>query len=212
MLLMMFVGMAFIKLDVLTAARSYTFYAWMAAAGYMIGVPVNAYACWVNWKAGFEPVTAALAFSTYEPARVAVSLAHIAVLLMICKAGALRWLTARLSAVGQMAFSNYILHSLVCTTIFYGHGAGLYARLERYQLYYFVFAIWLVQLVASKLWLDHFRFGPLEWCWRSLTYWKRQPMRLRLRPEVIELLPVAPVPLTATMGAEDDAGASPPTA
>jgi uncharacterized protein len=63
----------------------------------------------------------------------------------------------------------------VCGILFLG--LGWYNRLERHELYYVVFAIWAAQLVISPLWLKHYRFGPVEWLWRSLTYWKRQPMR-----------------------------------
>ena len=79
-----------------------------------------------------------------------------------------------------MAFSCYIMQSLVCTTIFYGYGFGLFGRLQRYQLYYVVIGVWVVQVIASPIWLRHFRFGPLEWLWRSLTYAEIQPMRRRL--------------------------------
>jgi uncharacterized protein len=101
----------------------------------------------------------------------------MALLMIVVKAGALKWLTSRLSAVGQMAFSNYITHSVVCGFLFYGYGLGLMGQLQRYQLYFIVLAIWTVQLIVSPIWLRHFQFGPLEWGWRSLTYWKRQPMR-----------------------------------
>jgi uncharacterized membrane protein YeiB len=71
-----------------------------------------------------------------------------------------------------MALSNYILQSVVCSFVFTGYGFALYGRLERYQLYYVVAACWAVSLAESPLWLRHYRFGPLEWCWRSLTYWE----------------------------------------
>jgi uncharacterized protein len=84
-----------------------------------------------------------------------------------------------LGAIGQLAFSNYVFHSVVTAFIFTGYGLALYGRLERHQLYYVVAAIWIFQLIASPIWLRHYRFGPLEWCWRSLTYWQRQPMRVQ---------------------------------
>ena len=59
-----------------------------------------------------------------------------------------------------------------------GPGDSTSAELERYQLYYVVLALWVFQLIVSPLWLGRYRFGPLEWCWRSLTCWRRQPMRL----------------------------------
>jgi uncharacterized protein len=55
----------------------------------------------------------------------------------------------------------------------------LYGALEYYQLLYVVFAVWAVNLAVSPLWLRAFEFGPVEWMWRSLTYWKPQPMRIR---------------------------------
>jgi uncharacterized protein len=61
--------------------------------------------------------------------------------------------------------------------VFTGLGFSLYGALERYQLYYVVGGIWLFQLIVSPIWLKHYRFGPLEWMWRSLTYWQRQPLR-----------------------------------
>jgi uncharacterized protein len=65
----------------------------------------------------------------------------------------------------------------VCAILFSGFGFGLYAKLERHQLYYIVFSIWVFQLIMSPIWLRNFQFGPLEWGWRSLTYMKKQPMR-----------------------------------
>jgi len=178
MLCMMLIGIAFVKLGVLTGERSYRFYAWMAVAGYGIGLPINAFAAWKSVQQGFEPLLLMFTTSTYQIARVAVTLAHAAVLLLLVKAAALRWLTARLAAVGQMAFSNYISHSAICSALFYGYGFGWIGKLQRYQLYYIVPLIWTFQLIVSPIWLRHFRFGPLEWCWRSLTYWQKQPMRV----------------------------------
>jgi uncharacterized protein len=102
----------------------------------------------------------------------------MAVIMLMCKAGVFHWLTSALGAVGQMAFSNYITQSVITAFYFTGYGFKMYGKLERYQLYYVVGAIWIFQLIVSPIWMRHFRFGPLEWCWRSLTYWKRQPMRL----------------------------------
>jgi uncharacterized protein len=77
-----------------------------------------------------------------------------------------------------MAFTNYILQTLICTLIFYGHGLGLYCKVERAGQMVVVLSVWAVILFISPLWLQRFRFGPLEWLWRSLTYWKRQPFKI----------------------------------
>jgi uncharacterized protein len=178
MLTMMLVGIGFAKSGVLTAEKSYRFYTWMLVVGYGIGLPIATASAWISYKQNFEPLQTIFTFSTYQAARVAVTLGHTALLLIICKVGFVPWLTRRLAAVGQMAFSNYIAHSLIYGFVFYGYGFGLFNKLQRYQLYYVVAGMWAFSLIVSPLWLKRFNYGPLEWCWRSLTYWKRQPMRL----------------------------------
>ncbi len=108
---------------------------------------------------------------------VVVALGHVGMLMLIVQSGALAWLTRRLAAVGRMALSNYLTHSIVCTTLFYGYGFGLFGDINRTGLAAIVLIIWVSQLLLSPIWLRHFRFGPAEWLWRSLTYWKLQPMR-----------------------------------
>ncbi|SPE28518.1 conserved membrane hypothetical protein [Candidatus Sulfopaludibacter sp. SbA3] len=176
---MMFIGMGLFKLGVFSAARSFRLYTWIAVIGCLIGIPLNSYTAWLAVKSNFDRVTFAFTHVAYDIERLPIALACMALLMILCKAGALRWLTSRLAAIGQMALSNYIMQSLVCTFVFTGYGFGLYGRLERYQLYYVVAGCWAMSLAASPVWLRHYRFGPLEWCWRSLTYWKKQPMRIR---------------------------------
>ncbi|MFN2258969.1 MAG: DUF418 domain-containing protein, partial [Parasphingopyxis sp.] len=77
----------------------------------------------------------------------------------------------------RAAFTNYLGTSIVMTTIFYGYGLGLYGEVGRIELYLFVLGAWALMLLWSKPWLDRFRFGPLEWLWRSLARMELQPMR-----------------------------------
>src|SRR5205814_4023735 len=92
----------------------------------------------------------------------------------------MKWATGPLSAIGQTALSNYLFQSVTTAFLFTGYGFALFGKLQRHELYYVVAALWTVQLVVSPIWIRHFRFGPLAWCWRSLTYWKKQPMRLEV--------------------------------
>jgi uncharacterized protein len=176
---MMFIGMGLFKLGVFSATRSYRFYIWMAAIGCLIGLPLNSYNAWLAAKSHFDRVVFLFTYTAYDIERLPVALADMALLMILCKAGALRWLTSSMAAIGQMALSNYVLQSVVCSVVFTGYGFGLYGRMQRYQLCYVVAGCWALSLAASPVWLRHYRFGPLEWCWRSLTYWKRQPMRVR---------------------------------
>jgi uncharacterized protein len=176
---MMFIGMGLFKLGVFSAAKPYRTYIWIAVIGYLIGIPISAFIAWLLSKSNFDRLTFGFTNVAADVERLPIALAHMASLMILCKAGVLRWLTSRLAAIGQMALSNYIMQSVVCTAVFTGCGLGLYGRLERYQLYYVVAGCWALSLAASPIWLRHYRFGPLEWCWRSLTYWKRQPMLRR---------------------------------
>jgi uncharacterized protein len=174
---MMLIGMGLLKLGVLSGERSNKMYGWFAVIGYGIGVPVNSYTAWLMISHNFDPVMHEFAASTYDLGRLSVALGHLGVIMLLVKTGAFRTLMSALAAVGQMALSNYILTSILTAFVFTGYGFELYGTLQRYQLYYVVGGVWVVNLVFSPLWLRSFRFGPLEWCWRSLTYWKRQPMR-----------------------------------
>jgi uncharacterized protein len=176
MLGMMLIGIAMMKTGVLVGKRSTRFYVWMALISFAIGIPANCWSVWLNIRDKFSLDSLILANTTYELGRIS-AFGYIALLLLIIKSGMLRGVTATLASVGQMAFSNYILTSLICTALFEGYGAGLFGKLQRFELYAVVLFVWLVILVISPIWLRHFRFGPLEWVWRSLTYWKRQPFR-----------------------------------
>ena len=179
---LMLIGIGLFKLGILQGDRPLGFYVRMAVVGYTIGIVVNGISTYFTVASNFDPVTFMLANAPHQIGRVSIALAHLAVLLIALKQQWVPWLTRRLAAVGQMALSNYISHSVICSLVFYSPGLALMGQLERYQLYYVVAAIWVFNLLWSPWWLARFRFGPLEWCWRSLTYWQRQPMR-RETPE-----------------------------
>ena len=112
-------------------------------------------------------------------ASIPVSLGWVGLVMLICKHQVWTHLTGRLAAVGRMALTNYLLQTVICTTIFYGHGLGRFGRIDRPGQMGVVLAVWLFQLGVSPIWLRRFRFGPMEWLWRSLTYGRFQPMRQR---------------------------------
>jgi uncharacterized protein len=176
---LMLIGMALFKLGVLQGERSSGFYTRLAIAGYAFGIPLNSMSTWGMFSSNFDIVATTFWNVPYEIGRVAVALGHASLIILLAKGAWMKWLTDRLAAVGQMAFSNYISHSIIYALVFYAPGLRLFGQLQRYQLYYIVLGMWLLSLAVSPIWLRHFRFGPLEWCWRSLTYWKRQPMRQR---------------------------------
>jgi uncharacterized protein len=175
---LMLIGMALFKQGVFSAARSSRFYLGLVAAAVMAGIPAAIYGTWRNFDEGWDIRYSFFIGSQYNYwASILVSLGWVGLVMLACKHGAARSFTPRLAAVGRMAFSNYLAQSLICTTIFYGHGLGLFGSVDRVTQALIVVAVWIVQLAASPWWLARFRFGPCEWAWRSLTYGKRQPMR-----------------------------------
>ena len=174
---MMLLGMAFLKNGILQATKSNSYYLILALVGYSVGLTTNYFETDYVVMNQFAIVPMDLASITYDLGRVFTTLGHIAVIMLFIKSGVLPFLQRSLAAVGQMAFTNYIMQTIICNTIFLGFGFGLYGLLERYELYYIVFGVWVLQLILSPIWLRYFRFGPLEWGWRSLTYWEKQPFR-----------------------------------
>jgi uncharacterized protein len=177
----MLIGMGLMKLGVFSGQRSWRFYLWMAVIGYGIGLPLMVFDAMELIRHDFSMLYKLNGGGFYNMfGSLVVAMGHVGVLMLIVKSGALEWLTRRLAAVGRMALSNYLTHSLVCTTLFYGYGFGLFGHINRAGMAAIVLTIWIFQLLVSPIWLKHFRFGPAEWLWRSLTYWRLQPMLVQI--------------------------------
>lgn len=174
---LMLIGMALMKLGVFSASLSKRFYVALMVGGFGLGLPLAYIGMSQSVTHGFDFVQTFQADSHFNYfGSILVALGYVGLLLLVYKNGWLSWLTKRLAAVGRTALSNYLLQSIICTTIFYGYGFGLFARVDRFALQGIVLVIWIIQLTLSPIWLARFRFGPAEWLWRSLTYWKLQPM------------------------------------
>ncbi|MEM9353974.1 MAG: DUF418 domain-containing protein [Planctomycetota bacterium] len=177
----MLIGMGLMKLGVFSAERSTGFYSRLAALGYGLGLPLTAAGMALTYHAEYELVRTPGGAALFTLGMVPVAIGHAAVVTMLCKNRVWPRLAERLAAVGRTALSNYLLQSLVCTTLFYGYGLALFGRLDRVALWGVVLGVWALQLWASPVWLSRFRFGPAEWLWRSLTYGRRQRM---LKPDL----------------------------
>lgn len=175
---MMLVGMALFKSGALTLGWSTRAYLALLLAGYGLGLTVNALEIRHVLSHPGDPVAAMLPWTlTYDLGRIPTTLGHVALAMLVIRSGWFRGLLTPFAAAGRMALSNYLAQSVICLFLFTGLGLGWFGQLQRYQLYYVVFAIWAVQLAWSPLWLARFQYGPMEWLWRSLTRWQVQPIR-----------------------------------
>lgn len=170
---MMLLGIAFFKLNILSAEKSYRFYGLMTLIGYLIGLSVNYYETQLILDSNFSLLSISKTNITYDIGRVPTAIGHIGLIMLLCKLPILKWLKIALSAVGKMALTNYVMHSVFAMFIFTGVGFGLFGTFMRHELLYIVFSIWIFQLIASPIWLKYYQFGPLEWLWRYLSYLKK---------------------------------------
>lgn len=174
---MMLLGIALFKWKVLSAEKSYKFYGIMAFLGYLIGLSINYYEIQSIMESNFSLLSFSKSNITYDLGRVPVAIGHVGAIMLFCKLPVLRWLKNSLAAVGKMALTNYVMHSVFAMFIFTGAGFGLFGTFLRFELLYIVFAIWIFQLILSPIWLKYYQYGPLEWIWRNLSYLKRHPFK-----------------------------------
>jgi len=186
---LMLLGMALYKNGFLPGRLSMKTYAWTAVIGLTVGWTVTGVGAWRAWAGHFDMFrTLVWMQAPYDIGRIAGALGNAALLLVLLKAGVFKWLLQRFAAVGQMALSNYLLTSITMKVIYVWGPWHWYGNVEYYKIYYAVLGMWIFNMAFSTIWLRYFEFGPMEWVWRSLTYWKRQPMRIRA---------AAPVPVAA---------------
>ncbi|HET7896452.1 MAG TPA: DUF418 domain-containing protein [Flavisolibacter sp.] len=187
MLCMMFIGMGLLAIGFFSNKLSTSSYVMGLVLGYGIGIPIG----WFLVYKGMLPTVDIASFvdryqmppqALYDFKRLFLSLGHASLFMLIYRSRIVPWLMKGLANVGQMAFTNYLMQSLLCTLFFHGYGLGYYNKLSFHQLYYVVGCVWVFQMIFSVIWLRYFRFGPFEWAWRSLTYGKKQPMRVPLSP------------------------------
>jgi uncharacterized protein len=184
-LALMLLGLALFQWGFLTGQWSNRTYATVAAIGYGIGLPLAAYSFYHSYRTTpnleamlrqMELVPIQWTRLIYPFQRIFLVMAHVSAIVLLYKSNFAQKLFRHLEAVGQMALTNYISQSIICTLFFFGYGLNFYGELDYYQIYFVALAIWVFQLLVSPVWLRYFRFGPLEWIWRSLTYWRRQPL------------------------------------
>jgi uncharacterized protein len=176
-LLFMFLGMAFFKSGILMGQASSKVYWILFIGGLGMGLIASYFRLQplIDYKFNNFEYTKNTEFEFYEISRCLRAVGIFGLIMLLYRSGWFKWFFALMRPVGQMAFTNYLTQSLFVGLFFYGIGLGMFGKLQRFEIYYVVAVMWIVQIIWSHIWLRFFRFGPLEWLWRTLTYWKRQP-------------------------------------
>jgi uncharacterized protein len=179
---MMLLGMALFGFGFFSQRFSTGIYVLLAVAGIAAGLFLGwlrldlqqakhiDYIKYLNNKA-FSPT------QFYPIERLLLAVGYASALMLLIRLRFLQWLWKALAATGQLALTNYLLQTILCTIFFYGYGLGYFGRLSQKELYFFVVEIWIIQLVFSVFWLRYYQYGPAEWLWRSLVYRKRFPIK-----------------------------------
>ena len=175
---LMLIGMALFKTGYMTGALDSSRYRKWAAWCFGIGIPGAFMIGLMQVQSGFDATTvfgSAVAWSM--PFDVLIAIGWAALVILWIKSTGANPLLQRVAAAGRMAFTNYLMTSIVMTAIFYGFGLGLFGYLNRISLWLPTLAMWGLMLAWSKPWLDSHHYGPFEWLWRSLSRGSLQPWR-----------------------------------
>jgi uncharacterized protein len=171
--------MAFFKMGILTGEAPTRLYVWFTVVGLGVGLTM-AYMRVVFWKEiefNYIELARRLIIDPYQIDRAFRAIGFLGLIILLFKSGLFGWLFAMFRPVGQMALTNYLSQSVICGLYFNGYGFGMFGYLERYQLYIVVLVIWAFQIIFCNVWMRYFHYGPCEWVWRSLTYWRAQPFK-----------------------------------
>tara|TARA_B100000965_G_scaffold364328_1_gene347903 strand:- start:456 stop:1526 length:1071 start_codon:yes stop_codon:yes gene_type:complete len=171
---LMLLGMILYRKDILSADKSVKYYKKMMLTGFGIGLIISIIGLNQAYDSEWLGAYVMNIGTNYKfVSGLFMAIGYIGFVLWCYKKGIFKKLQERLQATGRMAFTNYIGMSVICTLIFNGHGLGLYGTLDRLQQFLVVVAIWVLILIVSPLVLKKYRFGPLEWLWRKLTYFSK---------------------------------------
>jgi uncharacterized protein len=144
--------------------------------GAVAGIPANIVATWIMHLTSGQPQTGPpsplmlAGFPLFLFGRPLLSMSYACAVGLLFLNPVWRVRMMRFAVIGRTALSNYLFQTVFCTTIFYGYGGGLYAKVHLAWLLVLSIAVYALQVPLSTWWLERHRFGPAEWVWRSMTY------------------------------------------
>lgn len=172
---LMLIGMGLYKLGILSAERDSAFYKKLFFISFSVGMIIGLAGLYFNYRNNWSCQFSFFIGSQFNFAgSLPMALSYIALIMLLIKSSAGQSLSNWLAPIGRMALTNYIMQSVLASFIFYGYGFGLFGQKGRAELWLYIVLIWVFQLVLSRWWMSKFKFGPLEWLWRTLTYRKFQ--------------------------------------
>jgi len=176
MLLFMILGIMLLRIKLFDEQVPQFVHILIALFGIGVGLTVH---LWLNFGvyANYSDPVAPLYYLTYfDLGRVPFVVGYVSLIILIFRSDIFKYIGDGAAAVGRMALTNYLMQSIIGTFVFYGFGLAYFSQLSRLDLAAFIFLVWIFQITFSVLWMRLFCYGPVEWLWRSLTYWEAQPL------------------------------------
>jgi uncharacterized protein len=177
MMLYMFLGIMLFRMGFFDERVKQVVHLAIAFFGIGLGLTIHA---WLNlgfYEKHLDPVTSLYYLIFTDLGRLPFVLGYLSLIVLIFSMDIFRYVGDGMAAIGKMALSNYLVQSMIGAFIFYGFGFAQFNQWSRLDTVKAIIFVWIFQLIFSVMWMRLFHYGPLEWLWRSLTYWKAQPFR-----------------------------------
>ena len=142
----------------------------------LVGIVLNTYTSSIaNSIVNMDtnPYSTTVYMMIFEITNVVLILSYILLILILAKTSGFNYVLNPLKYIGRMSLTNYLMYSIIFTTIMYSYGFGKFGSFEPWQLSIFALLFFAIQIILCKIWLQHFRFGPFEWVWRKFIYLRK---------------------------------------
>jgi uncharacterized protein len=177
MILYMFLGILLFRMGFFDEHIRQTVHLVIALFGIGIGLTVHAWLTLGFYDNYLDPVDSQYYLIFVDLGRFPFVFGYLSLIILIFRIGILRCIGDAMEAAGKMALTNYLTQSIIGALVFYGFGLAQFNQLTRLDIAGIIALVWTFQVIFSVLWMRRFYYGPFEWLWRSLTYWKAQPLR-----------------------------------
>jgi uncharacterized protein len=178
MILYMFLGIMLFRMNFFDVNIKQAVHFIIALCGTGIGLVVNAW-LYLHYYENFSYPVGSLYYLIFvDLGRLPLVLGYTSLIIFLFRLKLLDRMGNWLAETGKMALTNYLMQSIIGAFILYGFGFAQFNQLNRVEIAIIILSVWISQIIFSSLWMRYFNYGPFEWAWRSLTYWKIQPLRV----------------------------------
>jgi uncharacterized protein len=177
--LYMFLGIMLFRMGFFDERMRQTTHLAIAFVGIGTGLAVHA---WMNlglYGENPDPAESLYYLIFVDLGRLPFVLGYLSLIILVFRTEVLKRIGDWMVAVGRMALSNYLIQSVIGALVFYGFGLAQFDQMTRLDIAMVIVFVWIFQVIFSVIWMKIFYYGPFEWLWRSLTYWRIQPLRKR---------------------------------